>query len=81
MVESALKHIEISEKNALTDIIISLKSSDVWMMIQAYRKLAKLCDYPFPWESLRLVRHFKEPLNHLLVSVGYYQKELATPLE
>ena len=47
MVESALRHIEISEKNALTDIIISLKSSDVWMMIQAYRKLAKLCDYPF----------------------------------
>ncbi len=47
MVESALRHIEICEENDFYDIIISLKSSDVWMMISAYRKLAKLCDYPF----------------------------------
>ena len=47
MVESALRHIEICEENDFSDIIISLKSSDVWMMISAYRKLAKLCDYPF----------------------------------
>lgn len=47
MVESALRHIEICEGVNFNDIIISLKSSDVPMMIAAYRKLAKLCDYPF----------------------------------
>jgi len=47
MVESALRHIEIAEKHNFHDLIISLKSSDVTMMIEAYRKLATLCDYPF----------------------------------
>ena len=47
MVESAIRHIEICEKYDFQDIIISLKSSDVSMMIGAYRKLAKLCSYPF----------------------------------
>ncbi len=47
MVESALRHISICEENNFFDLIISLKSTDVYMMIDAYRKLAKLCDYPF----------------------------------
>ena len=47
MVESAIKHIGICEEHDFQDIIISLKSSDVNMMMSAYRKLAKLCDYPF----------------------------------
>ena len=47
MVESALRHIEICNQNNFEDIIISLKSSDVSMMIEAYRILAKECDYPF----------------------------------
>lgn len=46
MVESALRHIKICEKEDFRDLIISLKSSNVNMMIDAYRKLAKLCDYP-----------------------------------
>lgn len=47
MVESALRHIEICHKYNFNDIVVSLKSSDVYMMIEAYRKLAKLTDLPF----------------------------------
>lgn len=46
MVESALYHMKLLEKFNFTDIIISLKSSNVKMMVEAYRKLAKLCNYP-----------------------------------
>ena len=46
MVESALYHMRLLEKFNFTDIIISLKSSNVNMMVEAYRKLAKLCNYP-----------------------------------
>ncbi len=47
MVESALHHIQICEANNFEDVIISLKSSDVSMMIEAYRMLAEICEYPF----------------------------------
>lgn len=46
MVESALYHMRLLEKFNFIDIIISLKSSNVKMMVEAYRKLAKLCNYP-----------------------------------
>ncbi|MBC2851312.1 flavodoxin-dependent (E)-4-hydroxy-3-methylbut-2-enyl-diphosphate synthase [Cetobacterium sp. 8H] len=46
MVESALYHIRLLEKYDFKDIVVSLKSSNVKMMVEAYRKLAKLCDYP-----------------------------------
>lgn len=46
MVESALYHIKLLEKFGFEDIIVSLKSSNVKMMIDAYRKLSSLCDYP-----------------------------------
>lgn len=46
MVESALYHMRLLERFGFTDIVISLKSSSVKMMIEAYRKLSKLCNYP-----------------------------------
>ncbi|MGL4905067.1 MAG: flavodoxin-dependent (E)-4-hydroxy-3-methylbut-2-enyl-diphosphate synthase [Cetobacterium sp.] len=46
MVESALYHMNLLEKFNFRDIIISLKSSNVKMMVEAYRKLSKMCDYP-----------------------------------
>lgn len=46
MVESALYHMRLLERFGFTDIVISLKSSNVKMMIEAYRKLSKLCNYP-----------------------------------
>src|SRR5688500_13999157 len=47
MVESALRHIRILEDLDFTDIIISLKASDVHRTVAAYRLLAQKVDYPF----------------------------------
>ncbi|MBE3595435.1 MAG: flavodoxin-dependent (E)-4-hydroxy-3-methylbut-2-enyl-diphosphate synthase [Hydrogenibacillus sp.] len=46
LVESALGHIEILEDLGFDDIVVSLKSSDVPTMIDAYRKMAELRPYP-----------------------------------
>src|SRR5215213_900416 len=46
MVESALRHIQILEDLNFTDIIISLKASDVHRTVGAYRLLAAQVDYP-----------------------------------
>lgn len=47
MVESALKHIRLLEENGFFDIIVSLKSTDLWMTLDAYSLLAERVDYPF----------------------------------
>ena len=46
MVESALRYIEIAEGEGYRDIIVSLKSSDVLVAVEAYRLFAQLADYP-----------------------------------
>jgi (E)-4-hydroxy-3-methylbut-2-enyl-diphosphate synthase len=46
MVESALKHIRILEKNNFRDIIISLKASDIDRTLTAYRRLSQKVNYP-----------------------------------
>ena len=46
MVESALRHIETAESEGYRDIIVSLKSSDVLVAVEAYRLFAQMCDYP-----------------------------------
>jgi len=46
MIKSAMRHIEILEDLNFYDTKISLKSSDVLTTIEAYRKIAKLTDYP-----------------------------------
>lgn len=46
MVESALRYIEIAESEGYHDIVVSLKSSDVLVAVEAYRLYAQLCDYP-----------------------------------
>lgn len=46
MVESALYHASLLEKFDFTDIVISIKSSDVNTMISAYELAAEQCDYP-----------------------------------
>lgn len=46
MVESALRYIEIAEAEGYRDMIVSLKSSDVLVVSEAYRLFAKLADYP-----------------------------------
>ena len=46
MVESALGHIRLLEQEHFHDIVISLKSSDVPLTVQAYRLMHDACDYP-----------------------------------
>lgn len=46
MVESALYHINLLESLNFFDIVVSLKSSNVKMMIDAYRKISKITNYP-----------------------------------
>src|SRR5580765_6493525 len=46
MVDSALRYIEIAESEGYHGIIVSLKSSDVQTVVEAYRLYAKQCDYP-----------------------------------
>lgn len=46
LVESAMGHVKILEQCDFEDIVISIKSSNVGIMTQAYRKLAEVCDYP-----------------------------------
>jgi len=47
LLEVALKYIKLFERENFRDIIISLKSSSVYETVNAYRKLAVLCNYPF----------------------------------
>ncbi|MEP7235441.1 MAG: flavodoxin-dependent (E)-4-hydroxy-3-methylbut-2-enyl-diphosphate synthase [Ignavibacteriota bacterium] len=44
--ESAMRHVDICEDFGFGDIIISVKSTDVRLMIAAYRLIAERTDYP-----------------------------------
>ena len=44
--ESALYHVSLLEKYDFDDIVISIKSSNVKTMIDAYRIVSEKCDYP-----------------------------------
>ncbi|MGL5380325.1 flavodoxin-dependent (E)-4-hydroxy-3-methylbut-2-enyl-diphosphate synthase, partial [Clostridium sp.] len=46
LVESALRHVKILEELDFFDIVISIKSSDVRMMIDSYRLMSEKCNYP-----------------------------------
>src|SRR5256886_10091708 len=46
MVDSALRYIEIAESEGYHEMIVSLKSSDVMTVVEAYRLYAKQADYP-----------------------------------
>jgi (E)-4-hydroxy-3-methylbut-2-enyl-diphosphate synthase len=46
MVESALEKIKILEDKNFFNFKISVKSSDVFLSVKAYRSLSELCDYP-----------------------------------
>jgi (E)-4-hydroxy-3-methylbut-2-enyl-diphosphate synthase len=46
LVDSALRNIEILESHGFTRTILSVKSSNVPLMVRAYRLLSGACDYP-----------------------------------
>ena len=46
LVESALRHVEILQRHNFNDFKVSLKASEIFLTVAAYRKLAKLIDQP-----------------------------------
>ena len=46
LVESVLRNVELLEKFNFNDIVISVKSSNVKMMIESYTKISELVNYP-----------------------------------
>jgi (E)-4-hydroxy-3-methylbut-2-enyl-diphosphate synthase len=44
--ESAMRHVAVCHENDFEDIVISVKHSDPYMMIQAYRRVAEETEYP-----------------------------------
>jgi (E)-4-hydroxy-3-methylbut-2-enyl-diphosphate synthase len=44
--ESAMRHVEVCAANGFEDIVISVKHSDVFFMIQAYKLLAERTNFP-----------------------------------
>jgi (E)-4-hydroxy-3-methylbut-2-enyl-diphosphate synthase len=46
MIESALKHVAILEREGFTDIVLSLKASNVRDTVDAYRAVASRVNYP-----------------------------------
>lgn len=46
MIASASAYVRLLEKMKFRDIVVSLKASDAYGTIQAYRAMAKKCDYP-----------------------------------
>ncbi len=46
LAESAVRQVELMESLGFSDLILSLKSSDVMMTIEANRLIASRCDYP-----------------------------------
>ena len=49
LVESAMGHVRMLEACDFDNIVISMKSSDVNTMIEAYRLCARQCHYPLHW--------------------------------
>ena len=46
LVESAQNNIRILEDNDYTNFKISVKSSDIFLTVKAYKKISQICDYP-----------------------------------
>ena len=46
LVESAMQNIKLLEDNDFFNFKISVKSSDVFLTVKAYKKLSAICDYP-----------------------------------
>jgi (E)-4-hydroxy-3-methylbut-2-enyl-diphosphate synthase len=45
-VESAQQNIKLLEDNDFFNFKISVKSSDIFLTVKAYKQLSKICDYP-----------------------------------
>ena len=59
LVESALRNIKILEDEDFNNLKISVKSSDVFLSIEAYRQLSKATDYPLHLGIISMVYTWK----------------------
>ena len=46
LVESAMYNVKLLEDNDFFNFKISVKSSDIFLTVKAYKKLSEICDYP-----------------------------------
>lgn len=46
LVDSVARHVKLLEQNGFEDIVLSMKASDVRLMVEAYRIAARTFDYP-----------------------------------
>ena len=53
LVESAQQNIKLLEDNDFFNFKISVKSSDIFLTVKAYKKLSKICNYPLHLRSYR----------------------------
>jgi (E)-4-hydroxy-3-methylbut-2-enyl-diphosphate synthase len=53
LVESALQNIKLLEDNDFFNFKISVKSSDIFLTVKAYKKLSDICNYPLTLRSNR----------------------------
>ena len=67
LVESALRNIKILEDENFFNLKVSVKSSDVFLSIQAYRQLSKIIDYPLHLGITEAGSYVSGVLNHQLV--------------
>ena len=54
LVESAIRNIKVLEDEDFSNLKVSVKSSDVFLSIGAYRQLSNKIDYPLPLELQKL---------------------------
>ena len=47
LVESAEHNIKLLEDNDFFNFKISVKSSDIFLTVKAYKKLSEICNYPY----------------------------------
>ena len=53
LVESAQQNIRLLEDNNFFNFKISVKSSDIFLTVKAYKKLSEFCNYPLHLRSYR----------------------------
>ena len=51
LVESAQYNMKFLEDNDFFNFKLSVKSSDIFLTVKAYKKLSNICDYPFAFRS------------------------------
>ena len=79
LVESAMRHIDILDRLDFQDFKLSLKASDIFMTVAAYKKISQQIDQPLHLGITEQVVCVAARLSRLSVSACYCGMALATP--